>query len=187
MFRRLPFFLLILVFFTARVYATHNRAGYISYTWVSGYTYNFTITTYTNLAALSGGRGYPPDRCQLNIHFGDGDTAVANRSNNIIPGTCYPLGAGVDIVPGLTRYNTYTCSHTFNGPGSYWISMDDPNRNEFIDNIPNSVNTDFFIRSLLIINPALGAGHFNSPVLLNAPLDNGCLGQCFYYNPAAYS
>ncbi len=163
-------------------YATHNRAGYISYTWVSGYTYNFSITTYTNILTST------VDNCQLELYFGDGDSAVASRVNGPYVDTlCAPVATQGVPLNIKTKWNIYTCSHTFNGPGSYWITMGNPNRNYFVDNIPNSGATQFFIRSLLIINPALGAGHFNSPVLLNPPIDNGCLGQCFYYNPAAYS
>jgi gliding motility-associated-like protein len=36
----------------------------------------------------------------------------------------------------------------------------------------------------LIINPFLPAN--SSPLLLNPPLDNGCVGQCFEHNPGAY-
>ena len=168
--------------FFSKSWATHNRAGEITYTWIKGYTYNVTVTTYTRASS-------PADRCQLTIYFGDGDSCVANRNNGISDpyGTCYPYGCtqGVVIGPDI-RQNTYTCEHTYPGPGNYWISMEDPNRNANIDNISNSVNIVFYIHSLLVINPFLGSGHNNSAVLLNPPIDNGCINKCYYSSPAAY-
>ncbi len=182
--KRVLIYILFFLVFADLCKATHNRAGYISYTWAGGNTYNFTITTYTNINPLQS----TVDFCQLVLHFGDGDTMVANRINGVDPSSqCYPLGQGVVIVPNTTKLNVYTCSHTYNGPGTYWITMSNPNRNSNIDNIPNSVDIDFFIRCMLVIDPSLGTGHHDSPVLLNPPIDNGCLNQCFYYNPGAYS
>ena len=175
--------LLVLVLACSKLaYATHNRAGEITYTWISGYTYQVTLTTYTRASS-------PADRCQLTIYFGDGDSCVANRNNGTSDpyGSCYPYGAtqGVLIAPDI-RLNTYSCEHTYPGPGNYWLYMQDPNRNEDIDNIPNSVNIVFYVHSLLVINPFLGSAHNNSVVLLNPPIDNGCINKCYFSNPGAY-
>lgn len=158
--------------------ATHNRAGEITYKWISGTTYEVTVTTYTKEDSQA-------DRCELTIYFGDGDSCIAGRTNGDKSSTCAPYGMGVSLGNNI-RMNTYTCTHQFPGPGNYCISMEDPNRNGGVINIPNSINTVFFIRSCLVINPFLGTGNNSSPVLLNPPIDNGCTGHCFYHNPGAY-
>ena len=181
-FKKIAFFFCCLFGIFGDCFATHNRAGEITYSWISGTTYNITITTYTRISS-------PADRCYLTLYFGDGDSCTAYRSNGIPDpnGSCYSIGAtqGQTIASDI-RVNTYSCEHTYPGPGSYWIYMQDPNRNEAIDNIPNSVNIVFYIHSLLVINPFLGSGHVNSVVLLNPPIDNGCVEKCYYNNPEAY-
>ncbi len=79
------------------------------------------------------------------------------------------------------------CNHTHNypGPGNYKISMEDPNRNAGVINIPNSVNQVFYIESFLVI-PTFGSVKNSSPVLTFPPIDNGCVGKCFLHNPGAY-
>ncbi len=156
--------------------ASHNRAGEITYSWVSGTTYKITVTTYTKESSSLA------DKCQLVIYFGDKDSCVAPRINGISNGNCL-MGQSLG---GDTKMNIYTCTHTYPGPGSFWISMEDPNRNGGIINIPNSINTVFYVRSLLIINPFLGTGHNSSPTLLYPPIDNACVNKCFYHNPTAF-
>lgn len=159
------------------IHATHNRAGEITYKWIGGYSYEVTVTTYTKESSLA-------DRCELTIYFGDGDSCVASRANGPNNGNCSPYGMGQTLAND-TKVNIYKCVHTYPGAGQFWISMEDPNRNGGILNIPNSVNTVFFIRSLLIINSFAG-GYNNSPVLLNPPIDNACQGKCFEHNPGAF-
>jgi gliding motility-associated-like protein len=91
--------------------------------------------------------------------------------------------AGVTIVTGKVKYNTYVTRHTYAGPGTYTISMEDPNRVENIRNIPNSVSIPFYLKSTLIISPTAGAN--SSPMLKFPPIDQACLGQPFYHNPGA--
>ena len=64
------------------------------------------------------------------------------------------------------------------------ILVEDPNRNEGVDNIPNSVQVVFSIKTILQINPTLGFN--NTPVLLNPPVDKAAVNQVFIHNPAAY-
>lgn len=174
------FFLLFLLFGVIRTYATHNRAGEITYEFISGTTYKITVTTYTKESSAAA------DRCKLTVYFGDGDSTDFQRSNgstiNIDGDQACPYygeSLGNDI-----KKNIYEGYHTYPGAGSYIISMADPNRNSGICNIPNSVNTSFYIQSELVINPFLGP--CSSPVLLNPPIDNACVGKCFKHNPGAY-
>ncbi|MBL7883734.1 MAG: gliding motility-associated C-terminal domain-containing protein [Bacteroidia bacterium] len=168
---------ILIVFCNA--YATHNRAGEITYEHISGKTYRIIVTTYTNTFNTNA------DRCELTVYFGDGDSAKALRVNG--PSTICP-GVAQDgqmlTTPANTKYNRYEVLHTYIGSGTFPITTEDPNRNAGICNIPNSVNQSFFLKTQLVIHPFIGAN--NSPTLTNPPLDMACVGQCFEHNPGAY-
>lgn len=176
------FFLIgvLCVLFSMQSKATHNRAGEITYKWVGPglYTYEIKATTYTNI----GGPNLA-DRCEDTISFGDGTGAVVLRSNGPI-GACSPAHEGVHINT-FRKLNEYITTHTYPGPGNYLISVEDPNRNVGIINMPNSVNMLFYIESYLVI-PSFGSSKNNSPILTYPPIDDGCVTQCFYHNPGAY-
>ena len=160
--------ILFLLFGWCAAKATHNRAGEITYRHLNGLTYEATITTYTKADS-------PADRLQLTILWGDGNNEVITRING--------GGFGV-LVANNIKKNIYVGSHTFPAAGVYQIGVEDPNRNEGIVNIPNSINIPFFVSSQLIINPFTGIN--NSVELLNPPLDLACAGQLFTHNPAAF-
>lgn len=176
--------ILLFTFFCLTIlstFASHNRAGEITYKHISGYTYEITVTTYTKESSTLA------DKCSLTINFGDSQSAVFDRKNGIrSPSLCngtIPIGEslGNDI-----KKNIYTGFHTFPGPNTYVITMEDPNRNAKICNFSGSASDQisFFLRTVLQINPFLPPN--NSPVLLNPPIDNGCVGQCFEHNPGAF-
>ncbi len=169
-------FLLLLV--GPFLFATHNRAGEITYKWLSGFTYEFTITTYTKDTA-------PADRCELTLNFGDGVSAVFSRTNGA-SGTCSSPAKMGTILSSVNdvRLNVYKGTHTYQAPGYYTISMQDLNRNGGINNIPNSINIPFYITSTLLIDGSMGAN--SSPVLTNPPIDKGCTFKKFIHNPSAY-
>ncbi len=176
--KRIVLSVYFLLLFIASAYATHNRAGEITYQHISGYTYKIIVTTYTNTFNTTA------DRCELTVNFGDGDSAIAPRING--PSSLCPnTQDGVMLSsPANTKLNIYETFHTYSGSGAYVITVEDPNRNAGICNIPNSVNASFFLRTELIINPFLGSN--SSPTLLNPPLDMACVGECFEHNPGAY-
>ncbi|MFY9309567.1 MAG: gliding motility-associated C-terminal domain-containing protein [Bacteroidia bacterium] len=173
-------FLLVIIAFIASygsIYATHNRAGEITYQHISGKTYKIIVTTYTNTDPNS----TQADRCDLVVYFGDGDSATAPRVNG--PANQCMSGDGTPIAT-FTKKNIYETTHTYPGNGNYTISVEDPNRNAGICNIPNSVDQSFFLVSQLVINPWLGLN--SSPTLLNPPIDEACVGVCFEHNPGAF-
>jgi gliding motility-associated-like protein len=145
------------------LYATHERAGEITYKHMGGLNYQITLITYTY--SLS-----PADRNELEVFWGDGNSDIIKRDAIIKMGN--------DI-----QKNTYIGSHTYPATGAYTISMEDPNRNQGILNVPNSVEVPFYIETELIISPFLSFN--NSPVLENPPIDVGCVNQPFYHNPGA--
>ncbi|MCD6346905.1 MAG: fibronectin type III domain-containing protein, partial [Bacteroidales bacterium] len=146
--------------------ATHNRAGEITYAQIGDLTYRITVITYT-----STGPGPVADRPQLEVKFGDGTSVQVPRIEEI-------------YLPDYYKRNKYVWEHTYPGPGTYQIVVEDPNRNLGVRNIPNSVNVVFSIKTILIINPEIG--YNNTPVLLNPPIDKAALGYTFIHNPAAF-
>lgn len=146
--------------------ATHNRAGEITYTHVSGLTYEITITTCTRSSS-------PADRPYLEIVWGDNTGIDSVQRASIVP---VPAPADAQI-------NTYIAQHTFAGPGIFSITVEDPNRNADIANIPNSVNETFCVQSVIVISPFLSNN--NSVLLLNPAKANACNGQKWLHNPGA--
>lgn len=159
--------LISLLIISLSLHATHERAGEITFKHIEGLTYEIKIVTYTFTPS-------PANRPELTVNWGDGTTSVIPRTE-------------VVQLPDLIQRNVYTglaARHTYPGPASYLITLEDPNRNYGILNIPNSVNVTFFIQTLLVINSFLGPN--NSPELLIPPIDVGCVDYPYVHNPGAY-
>jgi gliding motility-associated-like protein len=154
----------LLFFLYCNGWATHNRAGEITYVQLSDLSFEITITTYTYTLSYA-------DRPQLEISWGDNTSSIADRISIL-------------YLPNYYKRNIYKITHTFPGPGVYKLVVQDPNRNANIINIPNSVNVVFSISTTLIVNPAIGRN--NTPVLLNPPYDKAARGYVFIHNPGAY-
>lgn len=175
--KTLLLFFILLFGAISSIYATHNRAGEITYQHISGNTYKITVTTYTNTNPAT----TQADRCELTVYFGDGDSATAPRVNGLH--ILCPSTADGESIGNDTKKNIYETIHSYSGAGSYIIRVEDPNRNAGICNIPNSVDQAFALHTELIINPWLGAN--SSPELLYPPIDRACVGACFEHNPGA--
>ncbi|PIE87740.1 MAG: hypothetical protein CSA04_05475, partial [Bacteroidetes bacterium] len=176
---RRAFGVLIALLAWGNTMATHQRAGEIVYRHISGLTYEVSIITYTFSES-------PADRCELEIQWGDGNSGTLRRVNGepgITPAGIYCEHTG-EMVGERIRKNVYTGEHTFASSGDYTISVEDPNRNYGVINIPNSVNVPLYVDTRLLINPFLGVN--NSPQLLLPPIDMGCVGHPFVHNPGAY-
>ncbi len=161
--KQISVFLMLLTGFMP-ILATHNRAGEITLSRIDELSYEITITTFTYTLS-------PADRSYLDVNWGDNTLSRANRIVEI-------------HLPHNYKKNVYKTTHTFPGPGVYQIVVQDPNRNEGVKNIPNSVNVIFSIKTTILINPALGEN--STPVLLNPPIDRAGLHQVFIHNPAAF-
>jgi len=153
-------------------------AGDISYTNVSGNTYRFTIRTFTNIS------GTTADRCELILYFGDGDSVAVPRANGP-SGVCAPAFDGVIIgsCTGTLKHNVYIAEHTYLSPGTYMLSVNDPNRSAGINNIAASAATPFHLEASLVINPFFGAN--SSPSYTNIPVVCSPVYSFYNYNPAA--
>ncbi len=158
---------------TRNAYATHNRAGEITYIQTGDLTIIATITTYTKASSEQA------DRDTLTINWGDGTSSRLPRING--------NGNG-QFLPGDLKYNIYVGEHTFPGRSTYTLSMRDPNRIGNILNInnSNSISVQFYIETTLtLFNPQF-QGYNNSAILLQPPVDEACVQQRFIHNPNAY-
>lgn len=186
------FILVIVVFSSTLMWATHNRGGEITYKYIGNpysfipaekYKYLFTITVYMN-----DGNGIA-DRCYDTLYFGDGTSAVVARTNGPIGASgcdCGNIPCGQILCPGF-KVNTYTVTHSYGSPGIYTVRMTDPNRNAGVINIPNSVNQVFYIETVLNISDIFNKTYINnSPQLNIAPRDFACVNQCWQFNAGAY-
>jgi len=161
---RLIAFFILMQISTVALFATHNRAGEITYVQKGPYTFEITLITYTYTKA-------PADRPEIDIFFGDGTSTTVSRDEQV-------------YLPDDYKRNRYRITHTFPGAGTFIIMMEDPNRNEGVLNIPNSVNIKFAVKTILQINPVLGSN--STPVMLNPPIDKAAKNQIFVHNPNAF-
>ncbi len=166
-------------------YATHLRAGNIIATRdnCNSRIFTITITVYTNTngtSVLFGGTKF--DEGDL-LDFGDGSDRILIPEigpGKTPPGSTYEV---IDAVRGIAKA-TYTVSHNYSGSKSYKISYREPNRNEGVLNMDQSVNTPFYLETLILIDPFLGCD--NTPNLLVPPIDRACSGVAWSHNPGAY-
>ncbi|MTI22170.1 gliding motility-associated C-terminal domain-containing protein [Fulvivirga sp. RKSG066] len=166
----ISFFLLLTVGVFQKAEATHLRAGEIIVERVScqALIFRITIRVYTDTGSeVRFGEGF--------LDFGDGSDPVVLPQ---IENTSRPdLGDEVATAE-------FTIEHTYASPGTYKIGYVEPNRNEGVLNIDNSVETTFYVETEINIDPFLGCN--NSPKLLIPPIDRGCPGVAFFHNPGAF-
>ena len=151
--------------------ATHIRAGEITAERQScqGFTYTFTITGYEDTGSdVDFGEGI--------LSFGYGNAQLKVEKDDFI--TQEIIDAGDQI-----RVTVFRIEHTFPGPGTYAVSYQESHRNEGILNMQNSVRTDFYVETLILIDPLFCN---NTPVLTNEPVDGAAIGTTFLHNPGAY-
>jgi len=190
-YRHIALFFLLAV--TNFIFATHNRSGEITYEWLGGNQYKIRVTTYTNYNGPSVGA----DRCQQIVYIStiSGmllDSIECPRVNGL--GICQSNGPstakdGEILDPGTDRYkkNIYEGVYTFNSGTTYIIYMFDPNRNGNIINISGqSDQQPFALADTLKTFNMPGLSVNSTPVLLNPPIDEACIGKPFIHNPNAY-
>lgn len=153
------------------IHATHNRAGEITYRQIGPQTIEVTITTYTKASSTAA------DRDSLNVNWGDGTTEMIHRDNS-----------RTRFEPNDIKINFYVAQHTYPGVATYMISFLDPNRISGILNVnyPNSIDIPFFLSTTFTLLDQQFQGYNNSAVLLQPPIDIGCVHKIFIHNPNAY-
>jgi gliding motility-associated-like protein len=163
---------LIGLFIFTNAYATHIRGGEITAKRISNnaLTYEFTINLYCDMRG--GAQACNAADQVLYFCLGDGTVVKAPRISN-------------KDVGNSTSHSLYRYTYTYQAPGVYKISAMQENRNDNVINMNNSVQTNFYISTTLVINASLGQN--TTPVLLNPPVDfTAVTGQKWTHNPAAY-
>ncbi len=158
---------LLLILVPSVGFATHNRSGSITYEHLFGNTYEFTVTTCTQTSSDA-------DRPELGIDWGDGTSDTLVR-----------LSIDAESIYDI-QTNIYKGIHTFTGPATYVIRVEDPNRNFGVLNITNSVDKVFCIQTELVISPFIGSPN-NSLIIENCPCPEfACVNQVYRYNISAF-
>lgn len=164
-------YLITLLVMCVPALATHIRGGEITAKRISdtSLTYEFTINIYCD---SKGGAQACNAANDIILCLGDGTVVKALRVSN------------KDIGNG-TSHSIYKYTYNFTAPGVYKISAIQPNRNADVLNMTNSVNTNFYIATTLVINPFVGLN--TTPILLNPPVDfTAIIGQTWTHNPGAF-
>ena len=159
--------------------ATHNRAGEIYIKQIGPLTVEATVVTYTKAEGTSA------DRDTLLVNWGDGTFSNVIRINGPFVGGNYK---GEDL-PNNIRKNIYKATHTYPGlKPSYTVSITDPNRNAGIKNLGDgqSDTVPFYIKTSFSLLNQQFQGKNSTPILLQPPIDFGCVGEIFIHNPNAY-
>ena len=165
------FLTLLLVATGGAVYATHIRAGEIIAEREScqGFTYNITVVGYVDTGSdVDFGNGI--------IDFGFGEPVELNTESAFSEEVVINADAEV-------ARSTYQIRVTFPSPGNYTITFREFNRNANIRNIPNSVQTPFYIETKVFIDPLYCN---RSPEFLNPPIDGASVGNRFVHIPGGY-
>ncbi len=170
---RVLFLILFSIFYLVQVsYASHLRAGDITYKKVNDdpndFQYEILITICSNSAVEA-------DSDRLAILYGDeaegAELDSIQRTSTI-------------FIDPNSQLDFYRKLHTYPGPGTYLIQMEENYRNGGILNISQSDSEVFYLESMLVINPFLG--HNNSVSLLYAAKDEACVNAIWKHNPGAF-
>lgn len=184
------------------LHATHGLAGSITYRSLGNNQYEVTLTTFTNPCAAS------VDRCFATIEVWglvtvNGVTSYvrvdAPELVNLprVNGST-TLGAPFNACPGTpggevlrkptasfcVKKNIYRGIITLRGGGCFEFRYSDYARINGVVNMANSGDISWFCRTQLCNNPFTGGD--DSPVLLNDPVDDACVGKVWSYNPAGF-
>ncbi|MGB3851031.1 MAG: gliding motility-associated C-terminal domain-containing protein [Tunicatimonas sp.] len=161
----------LLVGANVRVDATHIRAGEIivSRNSCNGFTYTITVIGYVDTESeVEFGNG--------ELTFGFGDPIDLKTDSDF---TQQEL---INPEQKIARV-TFQVQREFPGAGTYTITYREFNRNDFIQNIPESVQTPFYIETQIVISPLFCN---KSPRFLNPPIDGASVGNRFIHIPGGY-
>lgn len=163
-------FIFVFCFFSSNdLKATHLRAGQISASRTDpiALTYRITLTLYR-------------DKCVQCVELASTARIFIRELNvELTASLVLPLNE----VGNNTQEGRYEFNYTFSGAGTFTIIYSDPYRNDVV-NMSNSLGTEFYVESQIIINPFLGRN--STPILQALPIDFAGLGRKFLHNPGAY-
>lgn len=176
------YFIVFILFisFLSKSSATHNRAGEILIRQIGPLTIEATVVTFTKTSSSSA------DRDSLTIDWGNGKRTTVARINGPKGKSGVPIG---EELPNDIKKNLYVAIHTYSGFAPFYvITMSDPMRNAGILNVnpPFSDNVQFSLATTFTFLNQQFQGTNSTPVLLQPPIDFGCVGEVFVHNPNAY-
>ena len=159
-------------------FGTHNISGDITYKWVSGYTYEVTVRTFSYDTAA--------DRDSIEIDFGDGYRIWTRRTNGPVLNGMHQ--GELCLYSHNVKKNLYVARHTFAGAVPFYVvSVTDPNRIDNIININggNSVNIPFYLEDTIRFYDPQYVTPNNSPKVYSPAIVNGKLSVPLQYNLTA--
>lgn len=143
--------LLIFTLQSSVCFSSHLKGGEITIRYVSGLTWEITLTAYADTESA--------------VYFGGGTLAFGDGS----PNTTVPLSSSVPTdYPGVGIVR-FTTPHTYAGPGFYKVSYFEHNLDDGILNLFNSAETPFFIESGLNADP-LNNPNYSFPKFEASPI-----------------
>ncbi|MCF6360596.1 MAG: gliding motility-associated C-terminal domain-containing protein [Cyclobacteriaceae bacterium] len=174
---KILFFGIALFFLSIPVVATHIRAGEITVQRKNCQSKTFIIFI-TGYVDLSGGQ---VDFGGGTLDFGDGSEPIENiRTDSRVEIILDEVDIGNNV-----KISRFKVEYTYSGNGIYFIGYQESNRNGGILNMDNSIETPFYIETMVRIDATLGCNMF-LPEMLVPPIDFGCTGVAFYHNPGAF-
>jgi hypothetical protein len=170
---RITFILLCLFALLPTLKASHIIGGEITVQRLSeSNTYLIRVTGYRDKHAdvsVIFGKG--------TLDFGDGGEGITDLykvTNPIVE----------DLSGGTTEKVEFKIFHTYHAPGDYLISYKESYRNANVLNLSKSDATDFYVETLVVIDPYFGLN--SSPQFTIPGVGYGAVGAVFRYNPGAY-
>ena len=160
--------------------ATHNRGGEIIFQQTSPLAVLAEAHIYHKAVNL------PADRDTLTLCWGDGTcNRVARTNGPDADGDGVPDG---EPIPGTdTKLSIYSWVHTYDAPGSYTISLTDPNRNGGVLNVnfPNSDQVRFHVQSQVTVTNDNTPNH--SPIFYEPlVIDQAAASYTYRHTPNAF-
>lgn len=167
--------LFVLLFACSDAWATHLRAGEMTAEYVSGFTWRFSLTVYTNIEAITQSQNQL-DLLYANILVnGVSVDSVKRKSREVV-------GNFDD-----TYKNDFVFTYTFPGPRVYVVSFREENRNNYIKNIAGGISDPypFYIETYILVSSFSSAAN-NTPKLNVQPLDKAAVNKVFRHNAGAF-
>ena len=157
---------LFFLFLTHVASGTHIRAIEITARRISptSLDFEFTVTGYRDIEGVRFDNGL--------FSFGDGTTTEEIN------------WTFVESIGNATQKWQFKLTHSYRTGNAYKVSYQEPYRNEGVVNMTNSVMTNYFTESLIVIDPLIGIN--STPILTIPPIDLAAKGLFFIHNPGAF-
>ena len=183
----LTFGLIIFILGPRYTFASHAMGTDITYQWVSGNTYDFTLSFYRDCAGTTA-----PSNITLNVNSpsgcGTSSTISLTQSGTgmevspLCPAQLSNSTCNSGSLPGVQQY-IYSGTHTFSTACSDWnISWTYCCRNNMITNITSPSSNDMYVETTL---DNTGTLNNSSPTFTSLPVPYICANQLFCYNHGA--